>query len=43
LLLALLAAWLVRGYRHRRRPSSPEPDAPPVPAVAAVGVPERVG
>jgi hypothetical protein len=39
LLLVLLAVWLVR----RRRPSSPEPDAPPVPGLAAVGVPERVG
>ena len=43
LLLVLLAAWLVRGRRHRRRPSSPEPDSPPVPEVAAVGIPERVG
>ena len=43
LLLVLFAAWLVRWFRHRRRPSSPEPDAPPVPEVAAVGVPERVG
>ena len=43
LLLVLLAAWLVRGHRRRHRPSSPEPDSPPVPEVAAVGVPERVG
>ena len=39
LLAVLLVVWLVR----RRRPSSPEPDAPPLPEVASAGVPERVG
>jgi hypothetical protein len=39
LLLALLGVWLVR----RRRPSSPEPDAPVLPEVVVAGVPERVG
>ncbi len=38
LLLVLLIVWLVR----RRRPSSPEPDAP-LPEMASEGVPERVG
>jgi len=38
-LLALLVAWLVR----RRRPRTQEQDAPVVPEVTAVGVPERVG
>ncbi len=40
LLLLLLVVWLVR--RHRR-PAKPGPDALPLPEVAAVGVPERVG
>jgi hypothetical protein len=39
LLVVLLVVWLVR----RRRPSSREPDALPLPEVAAVGVPQPVG
>ena len=39
LLLVLFGAWLVR----RRRPATPEPDAPPLPDAVPVGVPERVG
>jgi hypothetical protein len=39
LLVVLFGVWLVR----RRRPSNTEPDAPVIPEVERVGIPERVG